>query len=90
MATIFPPKARKRSTSFALSSDLLKKVDDLSRVTKRSRSELAEKFMEMGLEAFEKEVDIDALLYDTRKQEKDLLLTECADILRRVKKLAKG
>jgi predicted transcriptional regulator len=90
MATIFKPKHKKRSTSFALSQDLLKKVDDLSRATKRSRSELAEKFLEMGLQAFEHEVDTDALLYDARRGEKDILLKDCAEILRRIQKLAKG
>ena len=89
MATILKPKSKKRSTSFALSLDLLKKVDDLSRATKRSRSELAEKFLEMGLEAFEEQVDTDAFLYDARKSEKDVLLKDCADILRRIEKLAK-
>ena len=89
MATILKPKMKKRATSFALSPDLLKKVDDLSRVTRRSRSELAEKFLELGLEAFEKEVDTDALLYDSRKPEKDVLLQDCAEILRRIEKLAK-
>lgn len=90
MATIFKTKTKKRSTSLALSPDLLKKVDDLSRATKRSRSELAEKFLEMGLEAFERQVDTDALLYDVRKHEKDIPLKDCADILRRIEKLAKG
>ena len=90
MAAVFKPKHKKRSSSFALSQDLLKKVDDLSRVTKRSRSELADKFLEMGLQAFEQEVDTDALLYDARKREKDILLKDCTDILRRIQKLAKG
>ena len=89
MATILRPKSKKRSTSFALSPDLLKKVDDLSRATKRSRSELAEKFLEMGLEAFEQQEDTDALLYDARKAEKDVMLKDCTDILRRIEKLAK-
>ena len=89
MATIFKPKMKKRSASFALSPDILKKVGDLSRVTKRSRSELAEKFLEMGLEAFEEQVDTDAFLYDARKAEKDVLLQDCTDILRRIEKLAK-
>ena len=89
MATILTPKSKKRSTSFALSPGLLKKVDDLSRATKRSRSELAEKFLEMGLEVFEQQEDTDALLYDARKSEKDVLLKDCADILRRIEKLAK-
>ena len=90
MATMFKIKTKKRTTSLALSPGLLKRVDDLSRATKRSRSELAERFLEMGLEAFEKEVDTDALLYDARKDEKDILLSDCTDILRRLKKLAKG
>lgn len=89
MTTIFKLKAKKRAASFALSPDLLKKVDDLSRATKRSRSELAQKFIEMGLEVFEKQVDTDALLYDARKREKDVLLHDCTDILRRLEKLAK-
>lgn len=89
MATLIKPKTKKRSASFALSSELLKKVDDLSRATNRSRSELAEKFLEMGLEAFEKQVDADALLYDARKQEKDILLKDCKEILRRLEKLSK-
>jgi metal-responsive CopG/Arc/MetJ family transcriptional regulator len=90
MATLIKPKSKKRSTSFALSSELLKKVDDLSRATNRSRSELAEKFLEMGLEVFEKQVDADALLYDARKQEKDILLKDCKEILRRLEKLGKA
>jgi hypothetical protein len=89
MAIMLKPKRKKRSTSFALSPDLLKRVDDLSKITRRSRSELAEKFLEMGLKAFEKQVDTDALLYDSRKSEKDILLEDCREILRRIEKLAK-
>lgn len=89
MATILRPKSKKLSTSLALSPDLLKRVDDLSRATKRSRSELAEKFLEMGLDAFEQHVDTDALLYDARKSERDVLLKDCTEILRRIEKLAK-
>ncbi|HJU05598.1 MAG TPA: ribbon-helix-helix protein, CopG family [Nitrospiraceae bacterium] len=90
MATIFKPKMKKRATSFALSPDLVKKVDDLSRATKRSRSELAETFLEMGLETFEKQVDTDALLYDARKHEKDVFLKDCAEIIHRLQKLSKA
>jgi hypothetical protein len=90
MATVLKPKTKKRSTSFALSPDLVKKVDELSRATKRSRSELAERFLEMGLEAFEKQIDTDALLYDARKHEKDILLNDCADLIRRLQKLSKA
>ncbi len=82
MPTILKPKKKKRVTSLALSADLVKKVEDLSKATKRSRSELAETFLERGLEAFEKETDIDALLYDARKKEKDIPLKDCAEILR--------
>ncbi|MGH7229911.1 MAG: ribbon-helix-helix protein, CopG family [Nitrospiraceae bacterium] len=89
MATILRPKMKKRATSFALSPGLVKKVDELSRATRRSRSELAETFLEMGLEAFEKQVDTDALLYDARKHEKDVLLNDCAEIIRRLQKLSK-
>jgi predicted transcriptional regulator len=89
MATILKPKSKKQSTSLALSPDLVRKVDDLCRATKRSRSELAEKFLEMGLEAFEKETDTDAFLYGARKGEKDVMLKDCTDILRRIEKLAK-
>ncbi|MEP6600812.1 MAG: ribbon-helix-helix domain-containing protein [Nitrospirota bacterium] len=89
MATILKPKSKKQSTSLALSPELVRKVDDLSRATKRSRSELAEKFLEMGLEAFEKETDTDAFLYDARKDEKDVMMKDCTDILRRIEKLAK-
>jgi len=88
MATVLKPKMKKQATSFALSPELLKKVGDLSKATKRSRSELAEKFLEMGLETFERQVDTDALLYDARKSEKDILLHDCTDILRRIQKLA--
>ena len=89
MATLLKPKSRKRSTSFALSPELLKKVDALSRATNRSRSELAEKFLEMGLEVFESQEDTDVLLYDARKAEKDIFLKDCVEILRRIEKLAK-
>lgn len=89
MATMLKPKMKKRSTSFALSPGLLKKVDDLSKATRRSRSELAETFLEMGLEAFEQQVDTDALLYDARKAEKDILLQDCTELVRRIQKLAK-
>jgi hypothetical protein len=89
MAVILKPKDKKRSASFALSHHLLKKVEDLSKATRRSRSELAETFLEMGLEAFERQVDTDALLYDVRKQEKDILVKDCLDILRRLEKLSK-
>jgi predicted transcriptional regulator len=90
MSTIPKPKKRKRITSLALSADLLKRVEELSGATKRSRSELAETFLERGLEAFEEEVDTDALLYEGRKQEKDILLKDRKDILRRLEKIAKG
>jgi metal-responsive CopG/Arc/MetJ family transcriptional regulator len=89
MAMLLKPKSKKQSTSLALSPELVRKVDDLSRATKRSRSELAEKFLEMGLEAFEKETDTDAFLYDARKDEKDVMMKDCTDILRRIEKLAK-
>lgn len=90
MTTILKPRRKKRVTSLALSEDLLKRVEDLSRATKRSKSELAETFLERGLEAFEAEVDTDTLLYDARKEEKDVLLKDCKDILRRLQKIAKG
>ena len=89
MATLLKPKMKKRSTSFALSPNILKKVDDLSKATRRSRSELAETFLEMGLEAFEKQVDTDTLLYDARKSEKDVMLQDCTEILQRIQKLSK-
>lgn len=89
MATLLKPKNKKRATSLALSSDLLKKLEDLSRGTKRSKSELAETFIELGLEAFEKERDTDALVYDARREESDVLLQDCTELLRRLKSLSK-
>ncbi len=90
MKTATKAREKKRSASFALSPALLKKVDDLSKATKQSRSELAQRFLETGLEAFEREVDTDALLYDSRKEEKDFLLKDCVEIIRRLNKLAKS
>ncbi len=90
MPTLLKPKVKKQAASFSLSPHVLEKVDALSKATRRSRSELAEKFLEMGLEAFEAQVDTDALLYDSRKQEKDVLLKDCADIVRRIQRLSKG
>ena len=90
MATIIKPRNKKQVASFALSPGLLKKVADLSKATKRSKSELAETFLELGLDTFEKQLDTDALIYDARRDEKDILLKECTEILRRVKMMSKG
>jgi hypothetical protein len=37
----------------------------------------------------EKRISLDALLCDARKSEKDVLLQDCGEILRRIKKLSK-
>lgn len=89
MTTLMKPKVKKQAASFSLSPHLLKRVDALSKATRRSRSELAEKFMEMGLDSFEAQVDTDALLYDSRKQEKDILLKDCEDLVKRIQRLSK-
>jgi metal-responsive CopG/Arc/MetJ family transcriptional regulator len=88
MATMLKPKSRKRVTSLAISEELLHKVDHLSKLTRRSRSELAEEFLTRGISVYEQEVDTDGLLYDSRKAEKDILLQDCGDILKRIRKLA--
>ncbi len=89
MTTLMKPKVKKQAASFSLSPHLLERVDALSKATRRSRSELAEKFMEMGLDSFEAQVDTDALLYDSRKQEKDILLKDCEDLVKRIQRLSK-
>src|SRR5437660_5320738 len=86
---ILKPKSKKQSMSLALSPKLVKKIDDLSRTSRCSRSEPAKNFPEMGLEAFEKETDPDAFLYDARKNEKDVMLKNCTNILGRIEKVAK-
>lgn len=87
MATLLKPKVKKQTTSLALSPDLLNKVSAISKATGRLKSELAQTFLKMGLEAFEKQVVTDALLYDVRKEGKDVLLKNCEDILRRIRKM---
>lgn len=89
MTTLMKPKVKKQAASFSLSPHLLKRVDALSKATRRSRSELAEKFMEMGLDSFEAQVDTDVLLYDSRKHEKDILLKDCEDLVKRIQRLSK-
>jgi hypothetical protein len=85
MTTALPAASIRRRTAFVLPESLIARLDQMAVTTGQSRSHVLEALLAGELAQAER--DPDALLYDSRKDEPDLSLNQCPELLARIERL---